>query len=230
MLLLALRLTKITIFSAPKKTLEKVDNVHVRDNNQPCTTKEGSKDQTSQKTTDNDQNVPKKISGGLDSEITENCSVSQTNTDEMKRAGREPCHLIKEEKEEIEVSTTRSIGEMPDITLKVEEVEIEGNTMYSCIATHVKSMPCNGNEIKRANSTSDQSQDDRGSQEKMGIEMRCKRQWCISEQDASQSLKVPSDGLKRMTTTDNGWSGTSCHKTIKKEGILICRWCHNSFF
>ncbi|KAG7237833.1 hypothetical protein INR49_031846 [Caranx melampygus] len=216
----------------PKKTLGNVDKDHMKDSGQQCTMK---KDQSGQKTTGNNKNIPEKILGGLDSEIAKKCSDSQSSTDEMKPAVGERCHLIKEEKEEIKVSISRSpSGEIPDGILKVEkddeaEVGKDGNTTYNCIPTHVKSYPCKGNERKRAHSYSEKSQDDKGSDENTGIEMGCKRRRCTSEQDASpeQSQKVPSDELKGVTTTDTGGSGTSSHKTIKDEGscVLIERHC-----
>lgn len=218
---------KLTYFSAPKKTPGSVDKDHMRDNGQQCTTKEGSEDQSSQKTTDNNKNNPAKISGGLDPEIAKKSSVSQTSADEMKPAGGEMCHLIKKEKEEIKVSITRSpSGEVPG-SIKVEKGDEaqagkEGNTMYNCIPTHDTSYPCKGNNRKRANSISEKSQHEKESDEK--IEMACKRRRSTSEQSVSpeQSHKLPS-GLKEASTTDTGGSCTSSHKTIKDEGTFICR-------
>lgn len=200
----------------------------MRDNSQQCTTKEESEDQSSQENTDNNKNNPAKISGGLDPENTKKSSVSQTSTDVMKPAGGEVCHLIKEEKEEIKVSITRSpSGEVPGSNKveKGDEVEAgkEGTTMYNSIPTHDRSYPCKGNERKRPNSASEKSQYEKDSDEKTGIEMKCKRRRSTSEQSVSpeQSHKLPS-GLKGVSTTDTGGSCMSSHKTIKEEGTFIC--------
>ncbi|GLD65870.1 uncharacterized protein AKAME5_001730700 [Lates japonicus] len=127
----------------PRETPEEVDKDHVRESTQKNSVmKEESESKTSQKSTDNNDSLPNKISVELGSEIINKCgaeseetagkgadkesptpsdkesetrreALSKTSPDEIKNADSEMCPLTKEEKMD-ELSTRKPSGETPE--------------------------------------------------------------------------------------------------------------------
>ncbi|XP_039977236.1 uncharacterized protein LOC120786131 isoform X2 [Xiphias gladius] len=140
-----------------RETLKEVDKDHVRENHQKNSRMvEGCENKTSQKSTDENENIPKKFSVKLGSEIVNKRCVesegyaekgshkeiptpsekeserrrevfSKTSPDEITNAGRETCQLIKEEK--IEEPTMREpSGEIPESCQNTDKDDVAANT------------------------------------------------------------------------------------------------------